>query len=60
MKVGDLVRSIHDTQHLGIVMEIGPAETRLDHNKSVAKVQWFDGDLTCEFIKMLEALNETG
>jgi len=39
-------------------MKIGPKETRIDHGKSVAKVQWFDGDVTFEFKKMLVILSE--
>jgi hypothetical protein len=59
MKVGDLVCSRHDTTYRGIVMKIGPKETKIDHSKSVAKVQWFDGDITFEFKKMLVVLSET-
>ena len=58
MNVGDLVCSRHDASHQGIVIKIGPKETRIDHGKSVAKVQWFDGDITFEFKKMLEVLSE--
>lgn len=58
MKAGDLVCSRHDATYRGIVMKIGPKETRIDHGKSVAKVQWFDGDVTFEFKKMLVILSE--
>ncbi len=58
MNVGDLVCSRHDTSHRGIVTMIGPKETRIDHGKSVAKVQWFDGEITFEFKKMLVILSE--
>jgi len=58
MKVGALIRSIHDHQLRGIVMELGPEETRTDHGDSVVKVLWGDGDLTCEFVRMLEVLSE--
>ena len=57
MKVGDLVCSRHDQEHQGIVMVIGPKETQFDHGKSIAKVNWFDGDITFEFKKMLEILS---
>ena len=58
MRVGSLVKRRDDHLHHGIVMEIGPQETVIDHAGTVAKVQWSDGDLTCEFIKMLEVLSE--
>ena len=50
MKVGDLVRSIHDHTHRGIVMEISRSE------EVVVKVIWFDGDETLEYGRMLENL----
>ena len=58
MKVGALIRSIHDHQLRGIVMELGPKETRIDHGDHVVKVLWRDGDTTCEFVRMLEVLSE--
>ena len=58
MNIGDLVCSRHDSSHRGIIMFIGPKETRIDHGKSVVKVQWFDGEITFEFKKMLEVLSE--
>ena len=58
MKVGNLVKRRDDHVHRGIVLMVGPNETAIDHGKTVAKVQWFDGDLTFEFIKMLEVLSE--
>ena len=58
MKVGNLVKRRDDHIHHGIIVEVGPQETMIDHGSSVAKVQWNDGDLTCEFIKMLEVLSE--
>tara|TARA_R110002074_G_scaffold183653_3_gene348928 strand:- start:34 stop:219 length:186 start_codon:yes stop_codon:yes gene_type:complete len=58
MRVGDLVKRRDDHIHHGIVVEVGPQETAIDHGSTVAKVQWNDGDLTCEFIKMLEVLSE--
>ncbi len=58
MKRGSLVKSRHDHDHRGIVIMIGPKETSIDHGKSVAKIQWFDGDITFEFIKMLEVISE--
>ena len=48
MKVGDLVRSVHDHSHRGIVMEISKSE------EIVARVIWFDGDETLEYGRMLE------
>jgi len=61
MKVGNLVKRRDDSVHHGIVVEMGPQETAIDHGVlTVAKVQWNDGDLTCEFIKMLEVLSESG
>ena len=61
MKVGSLVRSIHEHQLRGIVMEIGPHHRyRADHGNRVVKVLWRDGDTTCEFVKMLEVLSEGG
>ena len=59
MKVGNLVHSIHDHSWLGIVLEVGPEETRIDHGKRTARVQWSDGATTIEFAKMLEVLSET-
>jgi len=53
-----LIRSIHDHQLRGIVMELGPKETRTDHGDRVVKVLWRDGDTTCEFVRMLEVLSE--
>ena len=58
MRVGNLVKRRDDDKYHGIVVEVGPQETALDHGGTVAKVQWNDGDLTCEFIKMLEVLSE--
>jgi hypothetical protein len=58
MRVGNLVKRRDDHTHHGIVVEVGPQETAIDHSSTVAKVQWNDGDLTCEFIKMLEVLSE--
>jgi|TARA_E500000331_G_scaffold319747_1_gene332701 D-arabinose 1-dehydrogenase-like Zn-dependent alcohol dehydrogenase len=58
MKVGNLVKRSDDHAHHGIVVEVGPQETVTDHGRTVAKVQWNDGDLTCEFVKTLEVLSE--
>ena len=58
MQVGDLVASRHDNAHRGIVMEVGPLATRIDHGKFVVRIQWFDGEETYEFNKMLEVLSE--
>ena len=58
MKVGDLVRSLHDHSYHGIIVETSPIETRIDHGDNVCKVQWFDGDISFEFLKVLEILSE--
>ena len=58
MKRGSLVRNRHDG-HRGIVMEVGPKETRTDHGKRCARIQWFDGYETIEFIKVLEVISES-
>ena len=59
MKVGDLVRSVHDHSYHGIIVETAPIETRIDHGDNVCKVQWFDGDVSFEFLKVLEILSES-
>ena len=58
MKVGDLVRSVHDHSYHGIIVDTAPIETRIDHGDNVCKVQWFDGDISFEFLKVLEVLSE--
>jgi len=58
MKVGSLVCSRHDSTYTGIVMEIGPEETRIDHGRSACRIKWLDGDETIEFTKMLEVISE--
>ncbi len=58
MKVGSLVHSRHDPGYQGIVMEIGPEQTRIDHGRRACRVQWLDGDETFEFISMLEVISE--
>ena len=58
MTVGTLVKNRHDG-HRGIVMEIGPEQTRTEHGKRCARSQWFDGYETIEFISMLEVLSES-
>tara|TARA_R110002110_G_scaffold387945_1_gene600030 strand:+ start:2651 stop:2833 length:183 start_codon:yes stop_codon:yes gene_type:complete len=60
VKVGNLVKRRDDHVHHGIVVEVGPQETAIDHGNHVVRVQWTDGDLTYEFIKMLEVLSEGG
>ena len=57
MRVGSLVQSRHDPGFHGIVMEIGPACP--NHDRRACRIQWFDGDETFEFIKMLEVISET-
>ena len=59
MKVGNLVKRRDDHIHHGIVMELGPAVAAIDHGNTVVKIRWNDGDLTCEFIKMLEVISES-
>ena len=56
-KVGDLVCTIHDKAYRGIILEVNPMQTRIDHPDKVCRVQWFDGDETFEFRKMLEILS---
>ena len=58
MKVGNLVKRRDDHAHHGIVVEVAPPETAIDHGNTVARIQWNDGDMTCEFIKMLEVISE--
>ena len=58
MKVGNLVKRRDDHIHHGIVIEVAPIETRIDHGDNVCKVQWLDGDVSFEFLKMLEVLSE--
>ena len=59
MRGGALIRSIHDHQLSGIVMELGPHHRyRDDHSNRVVKVLWRDGETTCEFVRMLEVLRE--
>ena len=57
MRVGNLVKRRDDHTHRGIVLMVGPKETATEHGKSVVKVQWFDGDLTFEFIRLLEVVS---
>ena len=58
MKVGDLVRNVHDDGYHGIIVETAPIETRIDHGDNVCKVRWFDGDVSFEFLKVLVVLSE--
>ena len=58
MRVGSLVQSRHHLGYRGIVMEIGPEQTRTDHGRRACRVQWIDGDETFEFVKLLEVLSE--
>ena len=59
MKVGDLVRNVHDDGYHGIIVETAPIETRIDHGDNVCKVRWFDGDVSFEFLKVLVVLSES-
>jgi len=59
MKVGDLVRNLHDDGYHGIIVETAPIETRIDHGDNVCKVRWFDGDVSFEFLKVLVILSES-
>jgi hypothetical protein len=58
VKVGNLVKRRDDHTYHGIVVEVGPQETATDHSKTVARVQWNDGEVSYEFVKMLEVLSE--
>ena len=58
MKVGNLVKRRDDHVNHGIVIEVAPIETRIDHGANVCKVQWFDGDVSLEFLKVLVVLSE--
>jgi len=58
MRVGSLVQSRHHLGYQGVVMEIGPEQTRTDHGRRACRVQWLDGDETFEFVKMLEVISE--
>tara|TARA_S200002703_G_scaffold153554_1_gene155250 strand:- start:352 stop:534 length:183 start_codon:yes stop_codon:yes gene_type:complete len=60
MKVGNLVRSIHDQELRGIVTEVGPPETAIEHGRRCARIHWDDGNATIEFIKLLEVISEAG
>ncbi len=59
MKVGDLVKSLHDDTHRGIIMETNPEGTMLTHPDGVCRIRWFDGEDTFEFFKSLEILSES-
>ena len=48
MKVGDLIHSIHDHSHRGIVMEVSQSE------ELVIRVKWFDGGEPFEYGRHLE------
>ena len=58
MRVGSLVHSRHDPGYHGVVMEIDPEQTRIDHARRACRVQWLDGGESIEFIKMLEVISE--
>ena len=58
MRVGSLVQRRHDPGYHGVVMEIGPIQTRTDHGRRTCRVRWLDGDETFEFTKMLEVISE--
>jgi len=58
MRIGSLVQVAQNPGHQGVVMEIGPQETRTDHGNRACRVQWFDGEITFEFVKLLEVLSE--
>ena len=57
MKSGDLICSRHDPGYYGIVLEIGPRETRIDHGRRACRIQWLDGTVTIEFIMSLEVIS---
>ena len=52
MNVGDLVRSIHDHTYLGVVVELGSIKD------GICAVRWVDVELTYEYNKVLEVVNE--
>ena len=58
MKIGSLVCSRHDLGYHGIVLEVGPKETWIDHSRRTCRIQWVDGSETIEFIKSLEVISE--
>ena len=41
------------------MIEVAPIETRIDHGDNVCRVRWSDGDVSFEFLKMLEVLSES-
>jgi hypothetical protein len=55
MKVGDLVESPHHTIR-GIAVEVG----HHDHeaNGPAARIKWFDGDESFEWVKFLKVVSE--
>jgi hypothetical protein len=63
VKVGNLVKRRDDHIHHGIVVEVGPQETATDHGetvvRAVVRVQWNDGEVSYEFVKMLEVISES-
>ena len=60
MKLGSLVRSRHDHGLQGLVIEVGPEETRTDHGSNCVRIVWLDGEQTIEFSRMLEVVSEVG
>ena len=57
MKVGSLVQSRHDPGYHGIVLDI--ASDQVDHyGRRACRVQWRDGEETCEFVELLEVISE--
>jgi hypothetical protein len=59
VKVGNLVKRRDDHVYHGIVVEVGPQETATDHGETVVRVQWNDGEVSYEFVKMLEVISES-
>ena len=64
VRVGDLVCSRRDSSALGIVLDIDPMETCVDHPGSVCVIFWFSSkhralfEKSHEFKKTLEVVNE--
>ena len=57
MKVGDMVESPHHTIR-GIVVEVESDEGRYDTGPA-ARIKWFDGDESFEWVKFLRLISES-
>ena len=56
MKVGDLVKSSYHDVH-GIIVEAGSHPDAA--NGPAARVKWFDGDDSIEWVKFLRLISES-